>query len=72
VIESIKKDTIKYSDTIRFFEIFPEVSYIFDNVMSEELQMMFVEKIKSVMKDKNFPTSDVCRVFNIIVRLSAY
>ena len=24
------------------------------------------------MKDKKFPTEDVCRVFNILVRISAY
>ncbi len=63
---------IKYSDMLRFFEIFPEVSYIFQSTMNEELFKLFVAKISSVMKDKKFPTEDVSRVFNILVRLSPY
>jgi hypothetical protein len=63
---------LKYSDMIRFFEIFPEVSYIFDTTMNEELYKLFIFKIQSVMKDKKFPTEDVCRVFNILVRISPY
>jgi hypothetical protein len=57
---------------LRFFEIFPEVSYIYENTMSEELYKSFIGKISHVMKDKKFPTADVCRVFNILVRLSPY
>ena len=63
---------LKYSDMIRFFEIFPEVSYIFDSTMNEELYKVFVIKISQVMKDKKFPTEDVARVFSILVRISPY
>lgn len=40
--------------------------------MNEELFKLFVAKISFVMKDKKFPTEDVSRVFNILVRLSPY
>lgn len=63
---------LKYSDMLRFFEIFREVSYIFDNTMSEDLYKVFVAKIERVMKDKKFPTEDICRVFNILINLGAY
>jgi hypothetical protein len=63
---------IKYSDMLRFFEIFPEVSYIFENTMNEDLYKVFTHKISHVMKDKKFPTEDVSRVFNILVRISPY
>jgi len=43
VIESMNEEgALKYSDMLRFFEIFPEVSYIYDNTMSEELYTMFL------------------------------
>lgn len=75
VISAMKEsdgDNLKYSDMLRFFEIFPEVSYIFDNTMSEDLYRLFVQKISSVIKDKKFPTEDACRVFNILVRISSF
>jgi hypothetical protein len=68
----MNNETLKYSDMLRFFEIFPEVSYIFENTMTEELYSAFVNKINSIIKDKKFPTEDVCRVFNILVRISPY
>ena len=70
--ESEGGEGLKYSDMLRFFEIFPEVSYIYDNSMNDELYKVFVQKISSVMKDKKFPTEDVSRVFNILVRISPY
>jgi hypothetical protein len=60
---------LKYSDMLRFFEMFPEVTYIYDSAMSEELYTVFANKIHSVMRDKKFPTEDVCRAFNILVRI---
>ena len=73
IIDSMSQDTnLKYSDMLRFFEIFPEVSYIYDNTMSEDLYISFMEKIQTVIKDKKFPTEDLCRVFNILVRISPY
>lgn len=63
---------MKYSDMLRFFEVYPEVTYIFDNTMNEELYTEFTKKIQSVIKDKKFPTEDACRVFNILVRISPY
>jgi hypothetical protein len=74
IISAIKSENegLKYSDMLRFFEIFPEVTYIFDSAMSEELYNNMVEKVSQVIKDKKFPTEDVCRVFNIMVRLSPF
>lgn len=72
VLSMNEEGTLKYSDMLRFFEIFPEVSYIYDNTMSEELYSLFLEKIQAVIKDKKFPTEDACRVFNILVRISPY
>ena len=66
------RDSLRYSDMLRFFEIFPEVSYIYDNTMTEELYSAFEDKIVGVLKDKKFPTEDVCRVFNVLVRISPY
>lgn len=38
IMESINDEaSLKYSDMLRFFEIFPEVSYIYENNMSTEL-----------------------------------
>jgi len=36
IIQALNSDNegLKYSDMIRFFEIFPEVSYIYENTMS--------------------------------------
>ena len=46
IIDSMSQDTnLKYSDMLIFFEIFPEVSYIYDNTMSEDLYISFMEKI---------------------------
>ena len=56
---------------IRFFEIYPEVSHIYDTTMGPELYTQFINSIRPVMIDKKFPTLDVCRVFNIIVRIWA-
>jgi hypothetical protein len=33
----INLSELKYSDTLKFFEIYPEVTYIFDNSMSSEI-----------------------------------
>ena len=63
---------LKYSDMLRFMEIFPEVSYIFDNTMTEHLYLSFIDKISAVIKDKKFPTEDVCRAFNVLVRVSPF
>lgn len=40
--ESEGGEGLKYSDMLRFFEIFPEVSYIFENTMNEELYKVFI------------------------------
>ena len=64
--------SLKYSDMLRFFEIYPEVTYIYDNTMSSELYNSFVETVRVLIKDKKFPTEDVCRVFNILIRISPY
>ena len=63
---------MKYSDMIRFFEVYPQVTYIFDSTMTEELHEAFLAKLKTVVEDKKMPVEDLCRAFNILVRLSAY
>jgi hypothetical protein len=57
---------------LRFFEVFPQVSYIYDHTMTPQLYGVFMTKVKQVIKDKTFPTEDLCRVFNILVKISAY
>jgi len=64
--------SLKYSDLLKFFEIYPEVSYIYENTMTSEMYEQFVETVNPLMKDKKFPTEDVCRVFNILIRISPY
>lgn len=63
---------LKYSDLLRFFEIYPEVSYIYNNTMSSEVYDQFIYTIQPLIKDKKFPTEDVCRVFNILIRISPF
>ena len=63
---AVMNQEMKYSDLIKFFEVYPEVTYIFDNTMSQELYQKFEEKIAPLIKDKKFPIDDLCRVFNIM------
>lgn len=63
---------LKYSDMLRFFEIYPEVTYIYENTMNFEVYSSFIETVRPLIKDKKFPTEDVCRVFNILIRISSY
>ena len=42
LVQSMTSESLKYSDMIRFFEILPEVSYIYENTMNEELYTLFV------------------------------
>lgn len=57
---------------IRFFEVFPNVTYIYDHTMSTDLYRAFMSKISQVIANNRFPTEDLCRVFNILVRISPY
>jgi len=70
--EAMNDKGLKYSDLLKFFEIYPEVTYIYQNTMTAEMYWEFVRTIHPVMKDKKFPTEDVCRVFNILIRISPY
>ena len=63
---------LKYNDLLRFFEIYPEVSYIYENTMSSEVFEQFVETVQKLIKDKKFPTEDICKTFNILVRISPF
>ena len=63
---------MKYSDMIRFFEVYPKVTYIFDSTMTAELHEAFLAKLNSVIGDKKLPVEDLCRALNILVRLSAF
>ena len=40
--------------------------------MSSEVYNHFVATIKPLINDKKFPTDDVCRTFNILIRISPY
>ena len=60
-------NALKYTDTLKFFEVYPKVSYIYDHTMNEELFAVFLHKLRPVLQDKKFPTDDLCRVFNILV-----
>ena len=61
--------SVKYSDLLTFFEIYPEISYIYLNTMSEDTYSYFVATVAPLIKDKKVPTKDICRVFNILVRI---
>ena len=63
---------MKYSDMIRFFEVYPDVTYIYDSTMTAELHDAFLAKLKTVILDKKLPVEDLCRAFNILVRMSPY
>ena len=63
---------MKYSDMIRFFEVYPDVTYIYDSTMTAELHDAFLAKLKTVIEDKRMPIEDLCRAFNVLVRMSAY
>lgn len=72
VIKALPTDEVKYSDMIRFFEVFPNVSYIYDHTMNTEIYQLFMRKISAVLASNRFPTDDLCRVFNILMRISPY
>lgn len=72
ILEANEQEKVKYSDLLKFYEIYPEVNYIYDNTMSEEHYKTFVKSIGILIKDKKFPTEDVCKVFNILIRISPY
>ena len=57
---------------IRFFEIYPDVTYIFDSTMTAEVHEAFLSRMQAVIGDKKMPIEDLCRAFNILVRISAY
>jgi len=65
-------EELKYSDMLRFFEVFPQVTYIYDHTMTSELMQLFLSRIHEVVKAKTFPPADVCRVLNILANNSAY
>jgi len=67
-----EEGSIKYSDMIRFFEVFPNVSYIYDHTMNPDLYKLFMKRILKVVGNSKFPTEDLCRVFNILVKISPY
>ena len=66
------ESSVKYTDMIRFFEVFPNVSYIYDHTMNTALYKVFMAKIGQVITNNRFPTDDLCRIFNILVRISPY
>lgn len=65
-------DKMMYQDLLRFFEIYPEVVYIYENTMSAESYKYFVDNMQQVLTLKKFPMQDVCRVFNVLSRTCQY
>ena len=61
-------DKMMYQDLLRFFEIYPEVVYIYENTMSAESYKYFIDNMEQVLTLKKFPMQDVCRVFNVLSR----
>ena len=41
---------LSYSDMIRFFQIFPRVTYIYDHSMNTDLHSIFISKVKEIIK----------------------
>ena len=42
VVQQMAQDSnLKYSDMLKLFEVFPEVTYIYESTMSEELHTLF-------------------------------
>ncbi|MFN9908386.1 MAG: hypothetical protein ACK56F_20040, partial [bacterium] len=63
------ESSVKYTDMIRFFEVFPNVSYIYDHTMNTALYKVFMAIIGHVVTNNRFPRDDLCRIFNILVRI---
>ena len=57
---------------VKFLEVFPKVTYIYEHTMTKELYSAFLARVKEVINDKKMPTEDLCRVFNILVRIAPY
>ena len=57
---------------IKFFEVFPDVTYIYEGAMTTELYTIFMQRLGKVIQSKQIPIEDLCRIFNIMVRISAY
>ena len=63
---------LSYSDMIRFFQIFPKITYIYDHSMNSDLHGIFISKVKEIIKQKSLPTEDLCKIFDIIVKTTAF
>ena len=57
---------------VKFLEVFPQVTYIYEHTMTQQLYSAFLDKVKEVINDKKIPTEDLCRVFNILVKISPH
>ena len=57
---------------VKFFEVFPRVTYIYEHTMTKELYSAFLARLKDVVSDRKMPTEDLCRVFNILVKIAPY
>jgi hypothetical protein len=40
--------------------------------MNSELHSVFLSKVKEIIKTKSLPTEDICRIFNILVTITAF
>jgi hypothetical protein len=65
-------DTLKYSDLIKFFEVYPKVTHIYQHTMNSELHGAFLRKLEGPMQDARFPMKDLCRILDILVTVAPY
>jgi hypothetical protein len=68
----MRENAVKYSDFLKFFEVYPEVVHIYENTMNSEIYHRFIKTATPLVKDMKFPTGDLCRVFNTIVKSCSF
>ena len=75
LIENINQNfaMLSYTDAIRYFELYPRVSYLYDHTMSSELHAQMLDKFSTVLGNhRALPTEDISRIFNILVQTTPY
>jgi hypothetical protein len=64
---------LSYTDVIRYFELYPRVSFLYDHTMTTELHQQMLDKFGVLLQNtRALPTEDIARIFNILVQTSPY
>jgi hypothetical protein len=63
---------LRYSDVLRFLEVYPRVTHIYEHTMTDDICYSFLQKVGPLLKDNKFPADDLCRVFAILIDISPY